>query len=623
MRVLLVQLPVPNNPATNMPLAAGYLRAFAHAQGLDRASAAGPGVEIDILPRRIADYAGDAFLVETLVAYAPDVLGFSLYTWNSQRSLDIARRVKAQLPEVIVVGGGPEVQRDNIWLLHHPGLDLAVIGEGEQTFVELVRRLRETRDRARLADIPGLSFRVGDQPVFTPPRVALADLSVVPSPYLLGYLEVQPGSMALVEVSRWCPYTCSFCLYGRNMSAKLGNRYFGLERVLAEIAWVRQRGAAALHFVEANLNLVPFFGPLLRALEDLNADRSLHLYAELRGEHLREDVVAALVRAGLRVAEVGLQTANPVALAASRRKTDLQKWAAGTRRLLAHNVEVLLDVILGLPADDRAGVRTTLDFIAREELGTYDTFMLQVLPGTPVREQAEAFGIVYQEHPPYYVLQTDRMQFADLQQLRRELKLGAGLDPDAIDGLPAPRVDALQRVIDPASHPPAAPDTPVDHVVVTAPYVLPQQRLATHVDLVVPSSELSAITPALHSALAANPSTLFDLYLLCDDAPDPALLRAWHASCARPSGYLDDLAVYQGVTQVSPRLWLVLPWTAQVEPAAFAPDAGLIWRYDLAPGDEPPLGAWRVAGGAGVWVPGAATGQMEAWRAATGLLFWR
>src|SRR5690349_15092998 len=82
-RVLLVQLPVPNNPATNVPLAAGYLKAYAQAQGLlDR-------VQIDILPREVADHAGDALLVDAIVAAQPEVLGISLYTWNSERSLGI------------------------------------------------------------------------------------------------------------------------------------------------------------------------------------------------------------------------------------------------------------------------------------------------------------------------------------------------------------------------------------------------------------------------------------------------------------------------------------------------------------------------------------------------------
>ena len=100
LRVLLVQLPVPNNPELNTPLAAGYLKAYAYAQGLDDAA------EIELLPRHLADRAGDALLVDEIVAHRPDLLAISLYTWNSERSLDIAQHVKARLPHLVVVVGG-------------------------------------------------------------------------------------------------------------------------------------------------------------------------------------------------------------------------------------------------------------------------------------------------------------------------------------------------------------------------------------------------------------------------------------------------------------------------------------------------------------------------------------
>lgn len=619
-RVLLVQLPVPNNPATNMPLAAGYLKAYAQAQGVADVQA-----EITILPRQLADHAGDALLVEEIVARAPDLLGFSLYTWNSERSLAVAQQVKARLPDLLVIGGGPEVQPDTAWLLAHPGLDIGVIGEGEQTFVALLQHLHATDNITDLDDIPGLAYRVGDEVRFTPPRMPLDDLADVPSPYLAGHLDVLPGSMALVEVSRWCPYACSFCLYGRNMGPKLGRRFFGMERVLAEITYARAHGATAIHFVEANLNLIPFFRPLMHALEDLNADHDLALYAELRGEHLNTEVVAALDRAGLRVAEVGLQTANPVALAASRRKTDLRKWAAGTRRLLAHDIEVLLDVILGLPQDDAAGVQTTLDFIEQEQLGNFDIFMLQVLPGTAIRQHAAEFGLAFQERPPYYVLHTDRLSHADLRHLRRELKLQARMDPDAIDGLPEPRREALQRSPDPAAALPYSAELPVAHLILTAGSTLPVNRLARHVDLIAQADDLPALTPAVSAALAANPTTLFDLYLLCDSAPTPIELRTWRDALPHTTGYLDRLAVYQqpvpSEQRVSPRLWLLLPWTIQAEPEDYTPFVGIIWQYELQD-EEPPLGAWRTAGGAGIRVPGATPEQADAWRAATGLRIW-
>ncbi len=532
-------------------------------------------VKIALLPRSLADYAGDALLVDQIVARRPDILGVSLYTWNSERSLAIVQRVKERMPKLRVVVGGPEVQRDNLWVLQHPAVDVAVIGEGEQTFVDVLRHwsgdtfhiplVGEGGAASPLAQIPGIAYQHEGNLHFTAERVALNDLSAIPSPYLSGYLDVPSDGMLMVEVSRWCPYSCSFCLYGRNMGSKLGSRYFGLERVLAEIRWGRDQGVRRIHFVEANLNLVPLFWPLMRAIEDLNSDHQMTFYAELRGEHLTDEVVAALDRANVRYVEVGLQTANPVALKASLRRTDLRKWAAGTRRLYAHDIEVYLDVILGLPADDAGGIQETLDFIQREELESYDVFTLQVLPGTAVRQQAQDYGLRFQELPPYYVLATDRLGYADLRRLRRELKLGANVPPDAVEGMPEPRRDALVRRVALLA---GGADGWIDQLWPPAlePRADATRRWAAHVDVVARAEELATYTPLLAAALGDNPSTIVDLYLDCEaTVPSAEALLAWRAALPFQPGYLDRVAVYQdgeperGYTRVSPRCFLVLP----------------------------------------------------------------
>jgi hypothetical protein len=537
---------------------------------------------------------------------------------------------------VLVVAGGPEVQLDNAWVLAHLGLDIAVVGEGEQTFADLlellVARTGSAFDSA-LQRIPGLIIRdAAGEFIVTPERVALADLRSVPSPYVLGYLALQPHDMLMVEVSRWCPYTCSFCLYGRNMGTRLGNRYFPLERILDEIRWGRERGITHIHFIEANLNLVPPFQPLMHALAELNADRSLVLYAELRGEHLTDVVVDSLVRAGLKVAEVGLQTANLVALRTAHRRTNLQSWAAGTRRLYAAGVEVLLDVILGLPDDDAAGVAETLDFIAREQLGAYDAFTLQVLPGTAVRREADTYQLAFQERPPYFVLATDRLDYPTLRSLRRDLKRGAGLEPDTVEGCPLPRFDAL--TIDHGRL------TIADRVVLGAePPDLPApEQLAAHVDIIADATVFGSLWAAsdlplsvgeawLIQAIAANPATLFDLYLI-GAAPTPTALREWREALPFQAGYLDRVAVYRrpdpeaGYDRVSPRIWLVRPWVDQIEPRDYGGIAEVIWEYCLEAGEDPPLAAWERAGGAGIAVRGMAAEAQQNLRETSGLWLW-
>jgi radical SAM superfamily enzyme YgiQ (UPF0313 family) len=641
-RVLLMQLPVPNNPSLNTPLAAGYLKAYAASQGIT------DFVEINILSRQISDTGGDALIIRSIIEQNPDILAISLYTWNSERSLQIAERVKQHLPHLRVIVGGPEVQRDNDWVLWHPVVDICVLGEGEQTFCELLQQLAnlpraslqipllsvEGTSSNPLAQIHGIAFREAGELVFTPDRVALSDLAVIPSPYLAGYLEVPQDGMLMVEVSRWCPYSCSFCLYGRNMGAKLGNRYFGLERVLDEIRWGRDHGIKRIHFVEANLNLVPLFWPLMEALAEINHDHALTFYAELRGEHLTDEVVEALDRANVRFVEVGLQTANPVALKASLRRTNLEKWAAGTRRLYARNIEVFLDVIVGLPADNQAGMHYTLEFLEREELGPYDIFTLQVLPGTAVRQQAEQYQMRFQDRPPYYILGNDQLDYRQLRQLRRELKIGAQLEPDTVEGMPLPRPNALQ----------AAPASPlinwIDLRNGDSNIAIPSDQLANHVDLLCSTEQLPAVTPWLSQALAANPSAIIDLYLdAATHEPKPAALREWRAQLPFQPSYLDRVAIYletepaQPYVQIRPRIFLILPWTSSVDPEDYADIANIIWHFTLQADDELPLSAWYNAGGIGIalhFAPDCSETyrqhvqqQVSAWSQETGRQIWQ
>src|SRR4029077_12854570 len=140
-RVVLVQLPIPPvgpEPIRgNVPLAAGYLKLFATKQGLDA------HYDIEIFPTVLANTLGDLALAEAILARRPWMVGFTCYLWNIERTLWIAQQIKQRAPEVKILIGGPEVTFDNRWVLDHPAVDLAAIGEGEQTFSELLNALIE------------------------------------------------------------------------------------------------------------------------------------------------------------------------------------------------------------------------------------------------------------------------------------------------------------------------------------------------------------------------------------------------------------------------------------------------------------------------------------------------
>src|SRR5690242_19632558 len=190
-RVLLVQLPIPPlGPAPvrgNVPLAAAYLKLFAEGRGL------GADYDIELFPAREANTLGDRALAAALAEREPWLVGFTCYLWNIERTLWVANELKRRRPDVRIVLGGPEITADNAWVLDTPDYDFAVIGEGEQTFADLLLGL--LGDDVPPVPVAGLyvpsatstaRYDPARRPGFRQP---LPDLNLLGSPYLAGILD--------------------------------------------------------------------------------------------------------------------------------------------------------------------------------------------------------------------------------------------------------------------------------------------------------------------------------------------------------------------------------------------------------------------------------------------------
>ncbi len=188
-----------------------------------------------------------------------DVVFFSVYVWNVELSLAVARELKRVAPETWVVFGGPQIPDDPTAFLNgHPEVDVAVSGEGEQPALGLVAGYGS----GAWQTTPGIAYRQEGGAIVVNPRPArLADLEVVPSPYLTGVFEpliaANPEQkwIALWETNRGCPFSCSFCDWGAATASKV--HQFALERLYAEIDWFAARGLDFVFCCDANFGMLP------------------------------------------------------------------------------------------------------------------------------------------------------------------------------------------------------------------------------------------------------------------------------------------------------------------------------------------------------------------------------
>lgn len=256
-RVLLVQLPIPpGGPGPiegNTPLAAACLKLYARRQGLDAS------FQIELLPSALAGALGDQALIEEIFSHRPWMVGFTCYLWNIGRTLWIAQRLKQRDPVLRVLLGGPEITGDNQWVLQHPAVDFAALGEGEATFAELLALLaRQSEVSSPLAGL----WQAG-QPSPGLQRPFLPDLDAISSPYVEGILDASQPQPMLLETVRGCRFHCKYCYYPKGC----GNpRFLSSRQIIANLNWAIDHGVKEVVLLDPTLNQRPDFADFLRLL---------------------------------------------------------------------------------------------------------------------------------------------------------------------------------------------------------------------------------------------------------------------------------------------------------------------------------------------------------------------
>ena len=378
MKLVLVQLPVPKLNfgvnTGNIPLGPACLK---------QAVSDLPGCRAELLPGDLATYAGDGAIVAAVTERAPDVVGFTIFAWNRDRSVYLAEKLREKTGARIIFGG-PEVTWDTVD--RYPDfVDLCIPGEGESA----LRLVAEEADpwQNKTLDCPS-------------DRSWLAK----GSPYVNGHLPLGRDKVMLLETQRGCPYKCRFCYYSKSRKTR---DVAGNPRVLEGLAWALDNGVEEIYLMDPSFNARPGLDGLLKEMAALNREGRISLTSEIRAESVTASRAAAYARAGFRSFEVGLQSTNPAALEIMNRPTRLDKFVDGVKALEQADITPTIDLIFGLPGDTPQGFRRTVDFILEHRMDRHvQVFPLLVLPGTVFRKRAQELGFVFSPHPPYPVFQT-------------------------------------------------------------------------------------------------------------------------------------------------------------------------------------------------------------------------
>ena len=342
------------------------------------------GVRVSVTPvplcfrnRRQVDEAA-----ERILASRPEVVGFSCWCNSYTGQLLLARRLKRRRKDLVVVFGGPHATAtDTETLRRFPCVDFVVRGEAEESFPDLLTRLREGRDPA---SCPGVTCRAGGHVVRAPDAEVVSDLGALPFP---AFDLLPPQWQFHVEAGRGCPFRCAFCSTQGFFHRR--HRVKPPERLLEEVTWLyRQRGARYVSFLHDLFTFDRSF--VLDWCARFRAS-ALPLTWSCTGHVncLDEDLLREMRDAGCRVVAFGVESGSPRVLHRIGKDLRLERLPALLDAAARLGLRVQTNFIVGFPSERPEDLERTLAvaWSAHRRRARVLMTTLVPLPGTPILDE--------------------------------------------------------------------------------------------------------------------------------------------------------------------------------------------------------------------------------------------
>jgi radical SAM superfamily enzyme YgiQ (UPF0313 family) len=363
------------------------------------------GVEVDVVPCDVLQLSWHG-VEKRIRDFCPDIVGATTTTENRFESFRLARIAKKIDPGIMTVLGGPHVSMaEEDTLLHVQDVDVAVVGEAENTVVELADAVESGHG---LENVKGLFIRRNGSIEFTGTRDRIQDLDSLPFParHLIPmdaynfYVKTPDGERLKAQnimTSRGCPFDCYFCATPVNWGRRM--REYSPERVLAEMEHlIETYDAKYIWFYDDTFNYNP---KRVHKIMDMILERKLDIKFcnEFRIDVLDKQLLEKMVRAGLVWGHFGIEAGNlRVRSDVVRKSFDIERayqfvrWAKELDfvphafLIFSHHTETWKE------AHETIEIMDTLKSInPRTEISSA---ILHIYPGTPLEKIAKEKNII-------------------------------------------------------------------------------------------------------------------------------------------------------------------------------------------------------------------------------------
>ena len=323
------------------------------------------GYDVDVLDASALELTYDE-IGEEILKRNPDIVSISALTPTIGVALDSADKIKQVKPDTIVVLGGYHPTFEYESVLEEPSVDVVVRGEGEYTFLDLVRTVENGGD---LADVQGLAFHDENNfsLVVTPDRPIIEDLDELPFPaFHLFPMEKYrilniTTNVATIITTRGCPMQCSFCssaaLHGHHLRRR------SPENICDEIeVRLNEQNIDTIAFMDDTFTLNKKF------VRDFCAEikrRNLKFWwgCTSRVDTLDEELLQLMKDSGCITIFIGVESADQQMLEKMNKNITVSKTEKAFKLARKVGIRTIASCVIGMPEDTKESMKKTIDFV--------------------------------------------------------------------------------------------------------------------------------------------------------------------------------------------------------------------------------------------------------------------
>ncbi|MEK7483734.1 MAG: radical SAM protein [Planctomycetota bacterium] len=329
-------------------------------------------------------------VAKNVIQEKPAIVGITLFTigvWNASL---IARQIKKALPETLIIVGGPHISSlGKETMSRFPEFDIAVVGEGELTLVDLLEAIQQEKP---LNAVEGIIYRDHQEICSTPPRTIQKILDHLQMPawdllpnfphaYTPAIYDFPSQPVATVAASRGCPFHCKFCdtsTFGESVRAYSPKVVFQIMQHLHQTYGVR-------HII--------FVDDLFLASKKRTTDLC-HLILEhklpmtwsccARVDTVKPDILTLMKKAGCWEISFGLETGSNELLKKMDKAAEVERSEKAIQWTADAGIRSKGLFMLGYPGEDQQSIQATKDFIRRIPMTIMNLSKFTPYPGSPI-----------------------------------------------------------------------------------------------------------------------------------------------------------------------------------------------------------------------------------------------